>query len=314
VSEYPCVFVVGMHRSGTSATAGTLDALGVATPSGKDRVGRRKWNARGYFESERMMTFNDRLLACLGGTWAAPPLLMPGWERDHALDSLRPRAAQFFAETFPARPMAWKDPRNCITLPFWRTVVSPPMAAVFVYRDPLEVARSLHARNGAGVTYSLALWDRHVRCAVTNLVGLPTLVADYARVLDHPSSWIGELVDFLRSIGIEIGAPTRQAAIASLDADLRHQHAPVGRSSGVWDIQYEVLEALRMLDGSHDVWRAPDLGPEPGWVDEVLALRLAADKLTRIEETLQTLRPGRIARAMWDLRHQRGTTGFFPRL
>jgi len=39
-------------------------------------------------------------------------------------------------------------------------------------------------------------------------------------------------------------------------------------------------------------------------------LRLAADKLTRIEETLQTLRPG-ASRGNVGSPHQRGTTGFF---
>jgi hypothetical protein len=96
--------------------------------------------------------------------------------------------------------MAWKDPRNCITLPFWRTVAGPPVAAVFVYRDPVEVAGSLHVREGIGVTYGLALWDRYVRSACANLVGLPTMVADYARMLDEPAAWIRELEDFLRPL------------------------------------------------------------------------------------------------------------------
>ena len=92
--------------------------------------------------------------------------------------------------------MVWKDPRNCITLPFWRTVIDPPLAAVFVCRDPQEVARSLVARDGVTLTYGLALWDRYVRSASTNLAGLPTFVADYARILQNPEIWMTEIAEF----------------------------------------------------------------------------------------------------------------------
>jgi hypothetical protein len=303
-----------MHRSGTSAATGTLDALGVVTPSGRDRVGRRKWNRRGYFESERMMAFNDGLLSLLGGTWSAPPKLAPGWEQDGALDDLRPRAEQVFAQTFPSRPMAWKDPRNCITLPFWRTVIRPPVAAVLVYRDPWEVGRSLQARDGVGLTYALALWNRSMRGACTGLVGLPTLVVDYARVLDQPSAWVDELVAFLAGLGVDIDDTAHRAAVVSLDPELRHQRGTVNDAPGPAHGHVEILEILKKRDGVQDSWSPPDLGPEPEWVDEVLTLRLAADELTRIEATLRTGRPLQLARAVWDVRHHGNVGRRFPRL
>src|SRR5580658_3699015 len=135
--DAPCIFIVGMHRSGTSATAGALAALGMASPSGSDRTSTTEWNERGNFESKRLMAVNDRLLSVLGGSWSGPPELEPGWEGDHALDDLRARAGRAFAQSFPTRPTAWKDPRSCLTLPFWRTVVTAPVAGVLVYRDPL---------------------------------------------------------------------------------------------------------------------------------------------------------------------------------
>src|SRR5580704_15895296 len=182
-----------MHRSGTSATTAGLAALGLATPSQSDRMASSQWNERGNFESRALTDLNDRLLFARGGTWSGPPALDPGWETDPTLDRWRPRARASFARVFPSRPLVWKDPRNCLTLPFWRAVIAPPSAAVFIYRDPLEVARSLEAREGVSVTYGLALWDRYVRSACANLVGLPTMLADYARILDHPSAWIDEV-------------------------------------------------------------------------------------------------------------------------
>jgi hypothetical protein len=309
-----CVFVVGMHRSGTSATTGTLQALGLAVPSGDDLLEAGEWNEPGFFESKRLVAFNNHLLTALGGTWSAPPPLRPGWEADSALDALRAEAGRLFAESFPVRPAAWKDPRNCITLPLWRRVVAPPMAAVFVYRDPLEVARSLQTRGGTGMTYGLALWDRHVRDACANLVGLPTLVADYGRTLDAPSAWVDELAEFLGGLGVDIDASARQAAVASLDGSLRHQRSPGAPPPGVWDSQLEVVEALRKLDGSHRSWGAVDLGAEPEWVNEILALRLEADKLRRLERILQTSRAFRLTRLLRKLRHRGPSTRLLPEL
>jgi hypothetical protein len=228
-----------------------------------------------------MMLLNRGLLATVGGTWSAPPRLEAGWEKAHDLDDIRARAGLAFARSFPVRPMAWKDPRNCITLPFWRTVVGPPQAAVFVYRDPLEVARSLQVRNDVGLTYGLALWDRYVRAACAGLVGLPTLVMDYGAVLEEPAASIDELAQFLGTVGVDVDGPTRQAAAASVDVELRHHRAPTARTSGLWDSQFEVVDTLRSLGGIHPSWLPPDIGPEPDWVDDVLALRLATDELRK---------------------------------
>ena len=145
----PYIFVIGMHRSGTSAVTASLAALGIALPEESNRIAASQWNERGNLESRALTDFNDRLLASQGGTWSGPPELPPGWEADPALDSWRAQAGRAFAKFLPSPPMVWKDPRNCITLPFWRTVVAEPLAAVFVYRDPLEVARSLQARVAA---------------------------------------------------------------------------------------------------------------------------------------------------------------------
>jgi hypothetical protein len=307
--EQACIFVIGMHRSGTSATTGTLASLGIAVPSGDDQTAIAADNERGNLESRSLRAFNDRLLVHLGGTWSGPPDLTPGWEGDTELDSWRARAVASFIKSFPSRPMAWKDPRNCITLPFWRTVAGPPVAAVFVYRDPVEVAGSLHVREGIGVTYGLALWDRYVRSACANLVGLPTMVADYARMLDEPAAWIRELEDFLRGMGIRVEVPSASAAVPWLAADLRHQHAPRDRPSGLWDSQLEIVAALRQLDGSHRSWSAPDLGPEPPWVDDLITLRRDTDilrrEVERREHLLHVSRVSRMARFAGKLRHRR---------
>jgi hypothetical protein len=306
----PCIFVIGMHRSGTSATTGTLGALGLALPQGDDLLAPRRGNERGIYESKNVIRLNNYLLGAVGGTWSAPPKLKPEWETDPTLNEIRSKAKVAFAESFPTRPMAAKDPRFCITLPFWRSVVEPPLAAVFIYRDPLEVARSLQARSDLGVFYGLALWDRHVRSACANLVGIPTIATSFSKTTEQPAVWVDELADFLDGVGAPVDPSKRQAAIDLIDTELRHQRTLSDRTSGVWDSQFELFDVLREVDGVHPSWRVPDIGPEPEWVDEVLELRLDGDRFRRMQKLMQTSRAFRFTQMAWKVTHGGRTTVF----
>jgi hypothetical protein len=132
-----CLYVIGMHRSGTSALTGLLSELGLHGPVDEDLIPTSQWNEMGNRESATLTHFNNRLLRSLGGSWAAPPVLTEGWAGDAGLEDARMEARPLVATAFSDHPFVWKDPRNCLLLPFWRTVISPPNAALFVYRDPL---------------------------------------------------------------------------------------------------------------------------------------------------------------------------------
>ena len=97
-----CVFVIGMHRSGTSATAEALGRLGLALPSSEELVPATRTNERGHFESKTLVRLNERLLTAVGGTWSAPPALPPQWEQAGSLDALRREARASFAAGLPA--------------------------------------------------------------------------------------------------------------------------------------------------------------------------------------------------------------------
>ena len=72
------LFVLGMHRSGTSLMAGCLAALGV--DFGTDMVPARKdVNEKGFFEHRQVLEVHDQLLALLGSDWADPCALPEDW-------------------------------------------------------------------------------------------------------------------------------------------------------------------------------------------------------------------------------------------
>jgi hypothetical protein len=299
-----CVYVVGMHRSGTSATADVLGRLGLISPATDELIPATGTNERGHHESKSLVRFNERLLAAVGGTWAAPPTLAPGWEGDQALDERRAEGATTFATVFPRSPASWKDPRHCILLPFWQTVLGPGTAAVFVYRQPLEVARSLQWRDGLQLTHGLALWERYARAACANLEGIPTYCSDYGRLVDDPRAWCSEVAAFLGQTGVVIDAARIEAAPTAVERELQHQSSDGDDGRGLGDSSRLVAETLQGRQGAHHPWRSPDLGPEPAWVADVLAMRLEYDLLHRSHRAVMSSRALRVALAVGRLRRR----------
>ena len=231
----PCVAVVGMHRSGTSATAGLLVGMGLAGPKPEDLVPADESNAHGHWESEAVHMCDVRVLAALGGDTYAPPPPASGWEGDHRFDALRAEAARWVASTSEGTTLVLKDPRLCITLPLWRSALPGALPSIFVLRDPLEVARSLQARDELPLVLGLALWDRYVRSAALSLEGSPTLVIDYAAMLEDPIKWSEVICEFLGDSGVPLERDARSAALKFLDHvyDIRRVRIPTtSRCSG----------------------------------------------------------------------------------
>ena len=182
----PTIAVVGMHRSGTSATAGLLIGFGLSGPRPDDLVPGDTSNERGHWESHEVQSCNAHLLAARGATAYAPPQFTSNWDDIPVYESVLSEARQWFDATYCGRPLVMKDPRICLTLPFWRSALPSTLGAVFVLRDPMDVARSLEARDGIPVLLGLAMWDRYIRSATAGLAGIPTLVVEYDAMLEDP--------------------------------------------------------------------------------------------------------------------------------
>lgn len=288
-----------MHRSGTSATAGALAAIGIPTaPEGDLLVKAGASNARGHWESRSLMEANNMLFRHFGGTWSAPPRLSGDWYEQASLSGIRAESALRFGRAFAQRPALWKDPRLCITLPFWRSLLEPPFAAVFVYRSPMEVAKSLKARSGIPLTYGLASWERHVRSAASNLSGMPTLAADYGQIVDDPHAFAADLVEFLGKLSVDIDPDASSRAGSFFDSDLRHQDDSASEERAFCGTPDRVMESLRSFAGQHHPWEAPDLGDEPEWVEDVLGIASRAERATIDTEAIMGSRAYRFARSM----------------
>jgi hypothetical protein len=269
------VVVLGMHRSGTSAATRLVNLLGLSLGRGS-MVPSTDGNPRGHWESLRLRDVNEAVLAAFGGNWAGPPPLDPGWERDPGLDSLRVEARDAFAEVYGgADRWAWKDPRTCITLPFWEHVLDVEPVVLLVHRNPLEVVDSLARRDELSKVVSLALWERYVRDSLRNSEGHPVHVSSADDVLGDPAAWTGQVREVLVSHGMD--GPGRagndEAFVRAVDSDLRHaraSQADLARDSDVTDAQRALLDVLEKVTGYSDRFVAPELPPATPGIDRLL--------------------------------------------
>ena len=104
------LFVLGMHRSGTSALTRVLNLLGMHL--GDQLLGAREGNAAGHWEPIPVIELNERLLAALGRTWDDPREMGPGWLQNSAVQALLPEASLLLKRDYLSRPnWSIKDPR-----------------------------------------------------------------------------------------------------------------------------------------------------------------------------------------------------------
>jgi hypothetical protein len=266
------VLVVGMARSGTSATTELLASHGLDLPNPSDLMPGDDSNEHGYFESINLSVFNELLLSELGGSLTDPPMLEQGWEWDPSLATFRTEARRLFDATFPkAGASIWKDPRLSLLLPFWRGVLADhALAGVLAWRQPKEVVRSFNAHLAAvmkeqfsesvpdgllgrtlrahgtslSTAHGLALWERCNRDALIGLRGLPVFVSSYTSLLHDPGdvtrltgAWLGALRERTQMDRPECAAP--------VEPSLCHQHD--ASTDGLDESQLILLALLRDL-------------------------------------------------------------------
>ena len=195
--------VLGMHRSGTSALARGLGALGFASgdqllPPDPD------FKRRGYSEDRDIVLFNEGLLDRLGTVW-----WKPGLPRDavaQLLDDaeLVAGATELLRSKLPAEGAAViKDPRMPRLLAFWLAIFErcEVDARYFLaIRNPLQIVRSLQRRDAAfDDRMAYVLTAEHLYMPLVELEGREVFVVDYEGLLRQPQDTVRALASNLGS-------------------------------------------------------------------------------------------------------------------
>ncbi|HEY8490952.1 MAG TPA: sulfotransferase [Dehalococcoidia bacterium] len=217
------VCVLGMHRSGTSLTTRLLSLLGLHLGHPDNLMQPHpEMNPLGFWEHQRLTDLNDLLLARLGGSWHEPPPLPEGWERRADLADLRDQALAVLREDFGAAGLwGWKDPRNSLTLPFWRTLL-PSMSYVICIRNPLDVAGSLQRHHGFSLAKSLDLWFTYTMASLRGTEGARRIFVFYKDYFYDLHGTLRRLAAFLGNPALADDPETLSQAQAFAQDQLWH--------------------------------------------------------------------------------------------
>src|SRR5579884_3146434 len=221
----PIVVVLGMHRSGTSLCSHILSLLGVDMA---DDVGIGIGNDRGHWERWEIVGFHDRILEVLNRGFYSPfhdfPL-PPGWWADPQIGQIRRELAGFLRERMADGLFGFKDPRTLRLLPLWRQVFGDLKLApklVLCLRNPAEVARSLHARDGLDPVNGEYRWLVYMSDFFRYVGDTEFCTVAYESWFAAPDDNLHRLREFLGLDGLGAGGDLAAALAEVIDPGLRH--------------------------------------------------------------------------------------------
>ena len=244
------VFVLGMHRSGTSAFARVLNLMGLYFGGEEVGIGRSAENEKGFWERRDVRALNDAMLFEAGCDWDCLSSLnidaLPTQQRARYVAL----AGDIVLKLDAHRPWFVKEPRLCALFPIWRAASETPIC-VHVFRNPLEVASSLRERNGVPLQVGLALWEAYNIRALAGAAGLPRLCASFEGLLQRPVATAGTIHAALQELGdYPLRLPTEPELTRFLDRRMhrrRHSEDELRSVANVGQLAvYDLLRGRRV--------------------------------------------------------------------
>lgn len=223
-------FILGMHRSGTSALTGSISKVGLDV--GRSLMPPNEFNTKGYFENSRIINLNSKILKHFGCDWKTASLIdrvvVDGIPNDFFIE-----AKSIVLEEYSSNNILIKDPRLCILLPFWEKVFTElqyKINIIYIFRNPFDVYRSLFKRDNIEKSHADHLWliynffaEYYSRNHERIFVSLDSLIYQPEKTLDHLLQFIslnGQAKDF-----------EKKELSAFIDPDMISFHNPAHENS-----------------------------------------------------------------------------------
>jgi hypothetical protein len=194
------LFVLGMHRSGTSGVTRLLNMSGAYFgPEGMSN-GADDGNPKGFWERRDVRAVCNGLLKESGFDWYR----VAGFSLDRIPEEVREKYVTDFQKILlnldAYRPWAIKEPRLSLLFPLMREYLELPVC-IHVTREPLEVAASLERRNGFPQSAGIALWEVYTLAAFAASEGLPRILVRYEDLMATPFETTARLIAELQELG-----------------------------------------------------------------------------------------------------------------
>lgn len=289
------LFILGMHRSGTSALSGAIASAGVYF--GDDLLEAEAGvNDKGFWEHRELVRLNEALLAHAELKWFTPvaaDAMSAICKAPELAGPLFDQARSFARKLLSGRSLvAIKDPRLCLLAPFWQKVFALEGAdccAIHLLRHPAEVQASLLRRDGIKPDHANALWLEHAACAqlfCTTLPAAMSTVGSYDQLMRSPDTTTEH---FLKACGLDVSPEPTQIK-EWIQSDLRHHKAGSQQLAGVLGERTEAL--FNAIMGSN----APELYQPDRWSpceETISLLRQLAEQYEDYNRTVRELQSSR---------------------
>ncbi|MHA1575381.1 MAG: sulfotransferase family protein [Alphaproteobacteria bacterium] len=252
------IFILGMHRSGTSALTSILNIAGLEL--GENLFPANFCNPKGFFEDNEAKDINDNFLFLSNSAWYKTEKLKLKKTRLVAFTKKRIKA--FLQDRFQNREMfGLKDPRLCRTLPLWQEVLSEmdiqPLY-VMVVRNPLEVAKSLEKRNNLDEKISLDAWFQHTLEAERYTRSGNRIVISYDETLNNPINVIKK-VSKKFEIRLDSSKKTEEKLDDFLDIKLRHSAFSLEDLKNNPSVSKDIFELYKAMSKGKYLKQLPEI-------------------------------------------------------
>lgn len=254
--------ILGYHRSGTSAATQHLVKAGLFV--GDELLSANASNPHGHFEDRAFIRVHERIFSENGANWLAPSPFVPIVSPD-----LRQHIRALVADR-DAHHEFWgfKDPRACLFVDTWRTMLSAPRFLVCmrhyracvdsVVRRALSAVRTTTAREEARSQMLLAAdHDAIARSWVAHMLPLLKLMREHPDIVHTVA--VGEMrgsiaADLARRFGFPLRpvelADTFDPALFKADADVDIRLSPdvAALCERVWQAMMEAHQTFAKLE------------------------------------------------------------------
>jgi len=206
IQRKPIVFVLGMHRSGTSLCSHILSALGVDMAdqiAGPGNTSVTPDNPRGHWERWEIVEFHDRILRLFNRDYFGRfhDFALPvAWWADPHVAQIRREIVAFLEKRMGDGYFGFKDPRTVRLMPVWYQIfkelkLTPKI--ILCLRNPAHIARSVNTRDRLDPEIGEYRWLVHMIDFFRYANKFDFCMVEYEEWFNEPSVNIGKLQRFL---------------------------------------------------------------------------------------------------------------------